>query len=158
MNITLIILALILFAAIYASKRRYGLLALALVAGSIVSASWTAYVTLSLQMQGIKLLSPPLNVVVAIVLILLPAVFLLIAGPKYNKSMQRIIGSLLCALLGTLLIVVAIVREAPDLMAGNQTGMIVTDVYALVIVIGVALAIIDTVMAHLPKKRKNSGD
>lgn len=158
MNITLIILALILFAAAYASKRRYGLLALALVAGSIISASWTAYVTLSLQTQGIKLLSPPLNVVVAIILIVLPAVFLLVAGPKYHKSMQRVAGSVLFALLGTLLIVVAIMREAPDLMADSPIGAVVTDAYALVIVVGVTLAIMDTVMAHLPRKRKNSGD
>ena len=158
MNITLIILALLLFFTAYVSKRRYGLAGLALVAGSIISASWTSYVTIALQEQGIRLLSPPLNVVVAIILIILPAIFLLVVGPKYHKKMQKILGSVLFALLGILLIIMAIMREAPDLMSDGQVGSMVTDSYAFIIVIGVTFAIIDTVMAHLPRKGKKSDD
>ncbi len=157
MNITILIIALIILATIYFSKRRYGLLGLALIAGSIISASWTSYVTLTLQLQGIRLLSPPLNVVVAVILLLLPAVFLLFVGPKYRKKWQRISGSFLFALLGTLLVTAAIARESPELIDGPIAQAII-QVYPLIIVVGVALAIIDTVMAHAPKKGKKSAD
>lgn len=158
MNITLIIIALVLFAVMYITKRRYGLLALAMVAGSIISASWSGYVTTLLQDQGVKLLSPPLNVVVAVVLIILPAVFLLFVGPKYRQKWQQITGSLLFALLGTLLIAVAISRETPTAIADNQVAVMAAQAYPLIIVIGVTVAIIDTMLAHMPKKGRSSLD
>lgn len=134
------------------------MLGLALVAGSIISASWSGYVTTLLQGQGIELLSPPLNVVVAVVLILLPAIFLLFVGPKYHKKWQQILGSLLFSLLGTLLITVAISRESPQVITDNQVAVMAAQSYPLIIVIGVALAIVDTIVAHLPKKGKKSDD
>lgn len=158
MNITLLIIMLILLAVVYLSKRRYGLLGLALIAGSIISASWSTYVTVMLQLQGVRLLSPPLNVVVAIVLLLLPVVFLLFVGPTYRKKWQKISGSLLFAILATLLIAAAIMRETPSLMADSQVGAIATQAYPLIIVVGVTVAIVDTVMAHRPKKGKKSAD
>ncbi len=158
MNITLIIIALVLFVVVYFSKRRYGLLSLALIAGSIISASWTAYLTVMLQIQGLQLTSPPLSVVVGLALIVLPVFFLLFVGPKYRKKWQRIVGSLLFAALGTLLAAGAIAREAPQLMTDSQIGTIATQTYALIIVVSVGLAIGDTVMAHLPKKGKKSAD
>jgi hypothetical protein len=158
MNITLIIIALILFVIIYTTKRRYGLLALAVVAGSIISASWSTYVTAVLQLQGVKLLSPPLNAVVATLLIVLPATLLLFVGPKYKKKWQRAVGSLLFAVFGTLLIVIALAREVPDLMADNQIGTIAIQNYPIIIVVGVVLAIGDTILAHWSKSGKKSAD
>jgi hypothetical protein len=158
MNITLIIIALLLFSLAFVTKRRWGLLGLALVAGSIISASWSSYVTTALQTQGIKLLSPPLNVVVAVCLIILPALILLFVGPKYHKKWQRVTGSLLFAALATLLIAIAIFREAPNLMADSQVGALATQAYPLIIVVGVIVAIVDTVMAHWPQKGRHSSD
>lgn len=158
MNITLLIITAILLSLVYFSKRRYGLLALALVAGSIISASWSSYVTIMLQIQGIKLISPPLKVVVAVILVVLPAILLLFVGPKYRKKWQRIIGGVLFGVLGGLLIAAAIAREGPDLMTGNQVGAIATRAYALIVVIGVVLAIADTILAHLPKKGRKPTD
>lgn len=158
MNISLIIIAVILFIVVYFSKRRYGLLSLALIAGSIISASWTTYLTAMLQIQGLQLISPPLGVVVSLALIVFPVIFLLFVGPKYRKKWQRVVGSLLFAALGALLAAVAIAREAPQLMTGSEIGTIATQTYPLIIVVGVGLAIGDTVMAHLPKKGRKSTD
>ncbi len=160
MNITLLIIAVIFFAVGYIAKRRFGLLGLALIAGSIVSANWSDYVAFTLQFQGVKLLSPPLNVVTAVALLVLPAFFLLFVGPKYHKKWQKIAGSVLFSMLGTLLVATAIAREAaPSLiMPDSQSWAAIAQAYPLIIAAGVALAVGDTVMAHLPKKGKKSTD
>jgi hypothetical protein len=158
MNITLVIIVIILFAVVYFAKRRFGMLALAMVAGSIISASWSGYVTIVLQLQGVRLISPPLNVVVAGMLIVLPAAFLLFVGPTYRKKWQRIVGSLLLSIFGIVLITAAIQREAPTLLLGNQVITNALQFYPVVLVVGVILAIADTVHAHLPRKNRKHID
>ena len=152
MNTTLIVITLILFAVVYASKRRFGLLGLALVAGSIISASWASYVTVVLQVQGIALLSPPLKVVVAALLVVLPVLFLVIVGPTYRKKWQRLSGSFLLSLFGTALMAAAIAREAPELAQGNIVIHIITQTYPIILVAGVILAILDIIVTYFPKK------
>ena len=158
MNISLIIIAIALFAVVYFNKRRFGLLALALVAGSIISASWTSFATITLQAQGFKLLSPPLNMVVGVALLLLPPVILLFVGPTYRKKWQRVAGSVLFAVFGLLLIVSVMQREASALIGDNQVASLTTQYYPFIIVVGVAIAIIDTVHTHLSAKNKKHAD
>lgn len=155
MNTTLIAITLILFAAVYASKRRFGLLALALVAGSIVSASWASYVTVILQVYGLALLSPPLKVVVAAILVVLPVLLLVFVGPTYRKKWQRISGSILLAVFGVALVAAAIAREAPELMQNNVVASIITQSYPIILVVGIILAIADIILTYFPKKHRN---
>jgi len=152
MNTTLIAITLILFAVVYASKRRFGLLGLALVAGSIISASWASYATVMLQVYGLNLVSPPLKVVVAALLVVLPVLILIIVGPTYRKKWQRLSGALLLSLFGTALMAAAIAREAPELAQGNIVIHIITQTYPIILVAGVILAILDIIVTYFPKK------
>ena len=79
---------LILFALAFFMKRRFGVLGLALTAGSLLSMYWTDAVQAFLEQQGITSVAPPLSGVVAISLALLPAILLLFSGPTYSNKTQ----------------------------------------------------------------------
>jgi hypothetical protein len=101
MNVIVIILILValLFAAAFFTKRRFGVLGLALTAGATLSKLWATDLTPYVQNAGVKLIAPPLESVVAAVVILLPAIVLLFSGPTYHKLWQKIVGSAVFALL-----------------------------------------------------------
>ncbi|RYF28886.1 MAG: hypothetical protein EOO17_03545 [Chloroflexi bacterium] len=96
--IVAIILA-VLFALAFFTKRRFGVLGLALTAGSVLSQLWTDTATPLVEQLGLQVVAPPLSVIVATAIIIMPAVLLLFSGPKYTKMPQRIIGALAFALL-----------------------------------------------------------
>ena len=78
MNIVYVVIFVIiaLFALAYWTRRRFGVLGLALCAGWLLSDMWASQVALYIQKAGVVLVSPPLLSVVEVVLILLPAVLL----------------------------------------------------------------------------------
>ena len=86
-----------LFALAYFTKRRFGILGLALCAGALLSTGWTSSLTPWLEQQGIVVVTPPLSSLVATTLILGPALLLLFGGPIYSKIIPRIVGALLFA-------------------------------------------------------------
>src|SRR5688572_734271 len=88
-----------LFFLSFLTKRRFGVLGLALAAGSVVSVNWTSTLTPLLEQQGLQVVSPPLVNVVAASLVLLPPLLLLFSGPTYNGLWLRIIGAAAFALL-----------------------------------------------------------
>ncbi len=101
MNVA-IVLAIILaalFGLTYFTKRRFGVLGLALAAGDILSQLWAHDLTPIVRNSGFETTSPPLVSVVAVGLVLLPAVVLLFSGPVYKKSIERIVGAAAFALL-----------------------------------------------------------
>jgi hypothetical protein len=155
MIIVLIFITLATFALTYFSKRKYGLPALALVAGSVLSASWSSYVTISLQQGGFVLVSPPLNVVVAVSLILLPALILLTVGPSHSKTHHRLFSATLFTVLAMSLIITAIDREAPNLASSVPYIKEVTALQPLFVVAGVFVAIVDSFIHHMPGKAKS---
>jgi hypothetical protein len=96
--IVLIIIA-ILFATMFFTKRRFGVLGLALTAGATLSGLWATDVTPFVASSGVELIAPPLGSVVAAVMILLPAILLLFSGPTYSELWQKLVGSAAFALL-----------------------------------------------------------
>lgn len=139
----------------FISKRRFGLACLGLVAGSIISANWASYVTAILQVQGIRLLSPPLDVVVGISLILLPALLLLMVGPKHRGRIMRTIGSLIIACLALGLIISELARDLPGLVASNPLLIMINRLQPIIVVVAIVLALGDIIHGHIRgKKRK----
>lgn len=94
----------VLFALAFVTKRRFGVLGLALVAGAMLSNLWADTLTPLVAHTGVTLTMPPLAAVVAAGLIVLPAILLLMSGPTYHKMPHRIVGSLAFALLGVTLL------------------------------------------------------
>lgn len=101
MNVIIIVAIILatLFALAFFTKRRFGVLGLALAAGSVLSQMWTDAATPIVEQAGLQIVAPPLDVIVATAIIILPAVLLLFSGPKYSKVPQRVIGALAFALL-----------------------------------------------------------
>ena len=101
--ITLIIAAVVLFLLAFFSKRRFGILGLALAAGYVLQQlweplfpTWASYVSLPAEVP----ISP--LTVIGLVVLLLPSLLLLFGGPTYKNMTGRLIGSVLYALLAVL--------------------------------------------------------
>lgn len=153
MAFILLIIIGLLFATAYFTKRRFGVLGLALCAGSLLSVMWTADVTPIIRSTGLQLLTPPLETVVAISLVLLPAVLLLFSGPSYSKSWQRIVGAAAFALLATSLLLVPLgdklvlddtTQEYYETLVKNRN---------VVITAAIAYALFDILTLKTPKKK-----
>ena len=88
--------ALILFAGSFFSKRRFGILGLALSAGYVLSGLWLDTAELMVSMSGIVQGEVVIRFVATLILLLLPAVvFFFHGGYSYKTITGRIIGSLL---------------------------------------------------------------
>src|SRR5664279_4006952 len=146
-----IILIASLFATAYFTKRRFGVLGLALSAGAMLSVLWVGDLTPIIERAGIILIAPPLKSVVAVGLILLPSVVLLVKGPSYHDPIHRIIGATAFAMLATALLLEplgsALVIDGP----GQQIYDFVVHNKVLIITVTLILAIIDVLMIKTPK-------
>ncbi len=92
------LVAVLLFAAAFVTRRRFGLLGLALAAGSILSGIWGD--TASLIVGAVGIANTPLtNAVTLGIIVLLPAVILLFHGQTYKGPLGRLIGAALFTLL-----------------------------------------------------------
>lgn len=141
----------VLFIAAFITKRRFGVLGLALSGGALLANNINQEVADFFERNSIGLGTIPHDTLAQCFLILLPAVLLLLGGPKYQKSLIRIVGSAAFAILAGLLLL------GPLSEMINATGM-ARDVLlffatyqSALIAIGVALAVADTLLLHSPK-------
>lgn len=153
MNALLVLAVLLgaLFALSYITKRRFGVLGLALCAGALLSTSWTATLTPWVEAQGIVFVSPPLSAVVSTLLILGPALLLLFSGPTYSSTLQRIVGSAAFALLAFVFLLqpigVAFVLDE----TGSQIYATLQQGSSLIIVVGIFAALADILITRTPR-------
>jgi len=145
-----------LFAAAFVSKRRFGLLGLALAAGSLLSGIWAVNAELAVTTLG-----APSGMLTATVIssavVLLPAGLLLFHGYSYKNLIGRIIGAGLFTLLaitflieplGHLLIPQGFGANLYEWLVSNQN---------MIIGVGLILAVGDlflTKPAHSAEKRR----
>lgn len=93
-----IALAVVLFVSAYVTRRRFGLLGLALAAGSILSGIWGYDAGLIASGLGFPTGSLTTAITLAVV-VLLPAVVLLFHGYRYKTFIGRVVGASLFTLL-----------------------------------------------------------
>lgn len=137
------IIAIVLFLAAFFSKRRFGLLGLALTAGATLSTIWqqdAGYVISSLGVIQDPIIA---RAVTLSVVVLLPAILLLFHGYSYKALLPRLIGAFLFTVLALAFLVEPIGYALP------LTGL-AADVYDfiksnkdIIISIGVVCAVID---------------
>lgn len=150
-----IVLFAALFAVSYITKRRFGVLGLALSAGALLSLHWAAMLTPFLEARGVVLAVPPLSSLVQIGLILAPPLILLFSGSTYTKKLPRFIGAL--AFAGLALVYIS------DILAGilvlEQAGaalyQFLHDNKSALVVAGVIGAIIDILLTRKQKAHKD---
>ena len=154
--IAVILLFAALFFVSYITRRRYGVLGLALAAGALLSANWASTLTPFLEKQGIVLIAPPLSSLVQIALILIPPFALLFSGPMYTKLLPRIIGSLLFAVLAmtfsTDILASILVLNGPT----STLFQTLHDNQSFIIVIGLVAALVDVLLTGKHKSRAES--
>lgn len=98
------ILAATFFGLSFITKRRFGSLGLALAGGSVLANLWTTEAARLVSSAGIQLIAPPTESVVAIILVVAPALILIVRGPIYRSPRIRLFGSALFALMAISLI------------------------------------------------------
>ncbi len=155
MNLAIILSIVIvtLFAMTYFTKRRFGVLGLALCAGALLSTMWTPQVTELVRSAGVELVAPPLANVVSAAIVLLPAIFLLFSGPTYYKKWQRIVGSLAFALLATSFVLVAFESQLNLDETGQQLYDFLTQNRSLIVTGAVIYALLDLLTFKAPKSK-----
>ncbi len=143
-----------LFVLAYFTRRRFGVLGLALAAGAMLSTLWVGDLTPVIANAGVVLIKPPLHSVVAAGLILLPAVLLLFSGPTYKSSMQRIIGAIAFALLATALLLEPL--GAALGIDGQAQSIYDTLVkyHTYIVTVALAYAVFDLLLTKTPRHRR----
>lgn len=155
----LVILAILLgglFALAYMTKRRFGVLGLALCAGALLSSSWGATLTPWVESQGVYFVAPPLSSIVAALLILGPSILLLFSGPTYSSQIQRILGSAAYAVLALVFLLQPIATAFVFDETGVQLYNSVFGLSNIIIVIGILLALGDILITRHPRGGKKS--
>lgn len=150
--VILIGIALALFALVFVTRRRFGVLGLGLTAGVILQQLLGATVADFLESQGLPI--EPLSYATAaqIFLILLPPLILLAGGPKYHDSRGALVGSLAFSLLATLFILGPLTRDLPTLDEGVKVVLdFIAEWRNVLVAGGVIAAVIDMFLAHGPK-------
>ena len=152
MNALFILVALLvaLFALAYLTKRRFGVLGLALCAGSLLSASWATTLTPWVQSRGIDFVSPPLSAVVSALLILGPALLLLFSGPTYSGRLQRIAGAAAFAVLAFVFLLQPIGAAFVFNDSTSQLYNVVQQNSNLITVAGILAALGDILITRTP--------
>lgn len=153
----LIILAFLvatLFALAYTTRRRFGVLGLALLAGSYLAATWTDTVTPAVEQAGVVIAAPPLTTIVAFGLTLLPALVLFINSPVYSSKRSKLIGSLVFSLFAVVLLIqplgnaLVIDETSQDLFHWVDAN------YTLLVTVGLLAAIGDLFLAKTKLGRR----
>lgn len=156
MNIAIIVAIVVgaLFATAYFTRRRFGVLGLALCAGFLLSGMWTDDVTPLVKQAGIVLLTPPLSSVVAATLILLPAVLLLFSGPVYHKKWHKLFGAAAFALMATSFLLTPLGSGMNFDDTGQQVYTTLVNNRNLIITAGIAYSLFDLITYKPPKEKK----
>lgn len=151
-----VVIAILLFASAFITRRRFGLLGLALAAGSLLSGIWGYDAGLIASGLGIPTGSLTTAITMA-VLVLLPAVVLLFHGYTYKTYVGRVIG----ASLFTLLALAFLIEPLGHVLMPTGFG---ADVYnwlninrEAIIGFGLIVAVVDlflTKPAHLSDRRR----
>lgn len=140
-----------LFGMAFLTKRRLGVLGLALAAGALISELWVGDLTPLVAQAGIEIIRPPLESVVATALLVTPAALLFISGPTYHGMRSRVTGAFLFALLAVFLMLdifeSAVVIEG----IGQTIFMSLNDWQALGTTTILILAILEALGIRTPK-------
>lgn len=144
----------LLFALAFFTRRRFGVLGLALAAGAMISTLWVGDLTPIIAQAGFVLIKPPLHSVVSAALILAPAVLLLFSGPTYKTMLQRVVGAAAFAVLATALLL----EPLGSALVIDTTAKPVYDFfvqYRTVIITGcLSVALLDLLITKTPKIHK----
>jgi len=153
-TIIVLAIAILLFATAFISKRRFGLLGLALAAGSILSGIWSYEAGLIPSLFSIPSGSLT-SAVVSSVIILLPVALLLFHGYSYKTLISRVVGASLLTVLAMAFLVEPISHVLVIQGVGASAFNWLLDNRTTIIGVGLILSIVDlffTKSTHMSDK------
>ena len=133
----------------YLTRRRFGVLGLALAAGAYLSSAWSDELIGIVNDWGVSVGTISLASMVAIGLTLAPAVVLLFSGPVYASGHGRRLGALLFGLFATALVAESISGMVVLDSAAQNIFVTIATYEAYIVTVGVALAVIDVLGIHM---------
>lgn len=159
MNVALVFIVTlsILFVLAFVTKRRFGVLGLALAAGSMLSELWSSTLTPLVEETGVQVDVPPLITLVSVSLVLLPAVVLLFGGPSYKETTQRLVGAGLFAALAFALLVEPLGSALVLQGFGRDLYEFFYEYRVYIVTVGLVLALLDILATRGSKHHKHAG-
>ncbi|MGB3946079.1 MAG: hypothetical protein WBK76_04560 [Candidatus Saccharimonadales bacterium] len=152
--IVFVVVLVLLFVLAFMTKRRFGVLGLALAAGSMLSELWADQLTPLVRDAGLVVQSPPLISIVSVVLVLLPAVFLLFSGPSYQDASRRILGATLFATLAFALLIEPLGSALVLQGDGRMIYEFLEANRVYIVTLGLILAVFDLLGTHTSRHYK----
>lgn len=149
--IALLVIASLLFALPFFTKRRLGVLGLALAAGAMLSKLWVGDLTPIIASTGVILVQPPLESVVSAGIILLPAALLLFSSPQQPSLIRRVVGSLTFAILAVTLLLEPLGSALVIEGMGEVVYTLLSKYQSVIVTICLGLAVLDLFFAKTPR-------
>ncbi len=154
--IIFIVIALLLFMSSYITRRRFGLLGLALAAGATLSTIWSYDAGLLVGALGILPTGPITTAITLSVIVMLPSVVLLFHGYTYKGFVGRVLGALMFTLLAMAFLVEPLGYALNLDGTGAEIYGWIREYKSLIISVGLIFAVADlffTKPASLSQKR-----
>lgn len=147
-------IAIALFLGAFITKRRFGLLGLALTAGATLSVIWGDYAGLLVSMLGIVQGADLANAIGRSLVVVLPAILLLFHGYTYKSMPGRIFGSFLFTVLAVAFLIEPIGFALPLTDGASQVYTFLVNNREIIISAGVTIAVIDLFFTKPAKHEK----
>lgn len=148
-----------LFVLAFMTKRRFGVLAMALAAGTVLSTNAAQIVADYFDNHGVTFDPYDTDVVVMVMLTLAPALVMLVSGPTYHSKRAALIGAIAIGAMSVLLLLGPLVAMWPaDNTSSRDLVAQLANWRSPLIMAGLVVAIIDTFAIHnvSPRKRAKS--
>lgn len=147
--IVIAIIALVLFGLAFFTKRRFGVLGLALASGVVLAQNATKFLGDFFESQALPVAPLTYDSAATVVLIILPALVLLAGGPKYHTRQAAFVGALGFSLLGTFFLLGPLTTALPTTDMSIRNALIVVSQWQnVIVVVALLLALLDTFMVH----------
>lgn len=148
--LVLLVTATLLFVLAYATKRRFGVMGLALAAGYVLQRLWESKLPEFAKFIGLpnEFIVSPVTIL-GLLIVLLPSLILLFGGPVYKTIHGRLIGSLGYALLA-LVFCIGPLSNSFTLMSESKQIFDFVMLYRDYIMTGaLVLAVVDMLQVHV---------
>lgn len=144
-TVAIIGITVVLFVLGFVTKRRFGVLGLALLSGSYLAGAWAGTVVPYVEKSSLNLksLGVPSLALVTVALTLAPALILLAHSPKYHGKYQKMLGSLAFGALAGVLLTSTFASVLPIDSLGQTIDTFIVHNYTILVTVGIVLAVID---------------
>lgn len=143
-----VVILVVLFLAALITRRRFGVLGLALAAGALLSSVWTTELVRILENTTPELASIPTTGLVSAGLVVAPALLLLFSGPSYKTMRTRVVGSVLFAIFAALLVVEPLSNVFELSEIGSSALNFFVEYKPYIVTTGIVLALLDLLAIH----------